>query len=365
MNNAKRKEIDGKVIQEISSNGPEGFNKIKRSINEWPRTLSLSLKRLTTSTPSTPSLLIHNSQGPYCLSSETEEKLKIGRELILPGYTRAEHPEEIKKKISSTMKHRWKERKIQEKNEDKITFFVLRLAASGVNFIGHIASQFKRIDLISSDVWRSPYIETVPGVAIEDFYVGQRRDFATGALQNLGFERSEIKSRIAMLVTKLILKPIRNDNIECINQEQQRYEIAIPLLKEFIKDIQRLIYHILQYWITETWQYQRPKREELKWYMDINSRKSSSLGRTYIEATREMLYNKQRDTKIQKFVLKHLIKKDRKYTIEYLKSRRKTIAETINKKWEFIEQNYNAIQINYPGIYKLMKEKAYPDFIHE
>jgi hypothetical protein len=127
------------------------------------------------------------------------------------------------------------------------------LAASGVNFIGHIASQFKRIDLISPDVWRSPYIETVPGVAIEDFYVGDRRDFATGALKNLGFERSEIESRIAMLVTKSILKPIRNDNIECINQEQQRYEIAIPALKEFIKDIQRILYHILQYWITETW----------------------------------------------------------------------------------------------------------------
>ena len=104
------------------------------------------------------------------------------------------------------MKRRWKERKVQEKNEDKITFFVLRLATSGVNFIGHIASQFKRIDLISPDVWRSPYIETVPGVAIEDFYVGQRRDFATGALQNLGFKRSEIESRIAMLVTKLIFK---------------------------------------------------------------------------------------------------------------------------------------------------------------
>jgi hypothetical protein len=112
-------------------------------------------------------------------------------------------------------------------------------------------------------------------------------------------------------------------------------------------------------------EYQRPKRKELKWYMDINSRKSSGLGRTYTSAIRETLYNKQRDTKIQKFVLKHLIKKDRKYTIEYLKSRRKTIAETINKKWEFIEEKYIAIQINYPRIYKLMKEKAYPDFIHE
>jgi hypothetical protein len=361
MNNIKRKEIDKAVIQ-LLLHRQKGvkFSDIKRGIRKHPSTTVLSLRRLERSK------FVIKKEALYYLSLDGRQLAKEKRG-DFPSYIRVIQSSKTKQKISNTIKQKWKRYKAKERNS-QIIFFILRLAASGVNFTGYIPPNFKKANLLPPDAWYSPLIETVPGVAVEDFFIGDRRDFATGTLKGLGFGKTEIKTCIEGLVTKSILKPLYVPNIERTtntNPEKQRYEIVDKLLKEFIADIQSLLFDILEYWIKEVWQYERPKGEESRWYEYITSNMSYGLGLTYTSIIRDMLTNNQRDKEIQRFVSNHLIKRDRQYIIEYLQSRRRTIAETINRKWETIENKYGVVQTNNPGIYKLLTEKAYPDFMRK
>jgi hypothetical protein len=288
MNNAKREEIDRAVVLQCFYT-PDGirFNSLKRRIQKASETTSLSIQRL-------------------------------------------------KRENFVTNRGAWDRRKgITLGENSRIAFSVLRLAACGVVFTGQFPSDFKRVALLPPDAWYSSFFETVSGVAVEDFFVGERRDFATGILKGLDFEMTKVVAIINKLETESVLKPIDKYNIGYItSQERQRYEITDPLLKEFSRDIQRFLYYILEYWIKETWLYERPEGEELRWYRNIAGNISNGLGRTYASAIRNYFYNKQKDEKILRFLKSNLIKKVKQYSIGYLRSHRKTIAENDRGKME-------------------------------